>query len=719
MSTGTGRSAGSDRNLLFGILALQMDFISRDALVRAMNAWVLDKAKPLGQVLLDQGALRPDTHALLEALVQKHLELHDHDAEKSLAAVSSIASVRQQLQQVADPEVQASLAVVARDRATEPDPHATVAPASVGTPTASGLRFRILRPHAKGGLGEVYVARDEELHREVALKEIQDQYADDTASRARFLLEAEITGGLEHPGVVPVYGLGQYADGRPFYAMRFIRGDNLGEAIARYHAAGAGRMDVGERAVEFRQLLRRFLDVCNAVAYAHSRGVLHRDLKPGNVMLGPYGETLVIDWGLAKSTGRADGAAGQSEGPLQPASASGSAPTVMGTAVGTPQYMSPEQAAGQLDRFGPATDVYSLGAILYCLLTGKAPFAKGEAGETLRLVQRGDFPSPRQVNRMVPRALDAICRKAMALRPEDRYPTSLKLAKEVERWLAYEPVQAYREPWMLRLNRWPRRYNTLAKAVPLLAFAFVSALGLLIGGILSSRKILQHEIDIAREIRDQTRLSESQSWAVTENCIRTLCEDPELKMAGVEPLRNKLLTQVQKDVQRVTENRVQEILPRRMENARVYVLLGYICRAQGDKTDAVRAYVQALELYEEEFAEHPNNWLVLPSISTTQVCLGELYLETNQLQEAEIAYRKALDSLQQIQDQFPHAIRRVFPEAWARAYHAIGTYYTKAGRVKEAEALLQEALKTQENELAHGQLQDNDNLNTSIYFSIG
>ena len=184
------------------------------------------------------------------------------------------------------------------------DPDQTAIP-SVGEPSLAGQRFRILRPHASGGLGEVFVARDEELHREVALKQIQDRYADHPESRSRFLLEAEITGGLEHPGIVPVYGLGHYPDGRPFYAMRFIRGDSLKEAIEQFHRAdGQPGRDPGERALALRQLLRRFVDVCNAIAYAHSRGVLHRDLKPGNVMLGPYGETLVVDWGLAKPIGR-------------------------------------------------------------------------------------------------------------------------------------------------------------------------------------------------------------------------------------------------------------------------------------------------------------------------------------------------------------------------------------------------------------------------------
>src|SRR5262249_28081577 len=158
--------------------------------------------------------------------------------------------------------------------------------------------------------------------------------ADDPDRRARFLLEAEVTGRLEHPGIVPVYGLGTYADGRPFYAMRFVRGDNLHEAIRRFHRPAADRTP-GERALELRQLLGRFLDVCNALAYAHSRGVLHRDLKPGNVMLGQFGETLVVDWGLAKPTGRPQSAEGSAEAPLQLSGASSSAPTQAGQAVGT------------------------------------------------------------------------------------------------------------------------------------------------------------------------------------------------------------------------------------------------------------------------------------------------------------------------------------------------------------------------------------------------
>jgi tetratricopeptide (TPR) repeat protein/tRNA A-37 threonylcarbamoyl transferase component Bud32 len=327
----------------------------------------------------------------------------------------------------------------------------------VGTATSDGLRFRVLRPHARGGLGAIFVAMDNELHREVALKQILDSHADDPVSRQRFLLEAEVTGGLEHPGIVPVYGLGTYGDGRPYYAMRFIRGDSLKEAIERFHADTVLRKDPGKRSLELRKLLRRFTDVCNAIDYAHSRGVLHRDIKPGNVIVGKHGETLVVDWGLAKATGRSDPASG--ERTLLPASASGSAETLPGSALGTPAYMSPEQAEGDLEHLGPRSDVYSLGAALYCLLTGKPPFA-GDAVEVIPRVQRGDFPPPRAIDPSLDRALEAICRKAMAKRPEDRYGSCRALAEDLERWMADEPVSAYREPLSARARRWARHHRT-------------------------------------------------------------------------------------------------------------------------------------------------------------------------------------------------------------------------------------------------------------------
>ena len=224
-----------DRNLLFGILALQMDFITREALVAAMNAWVLAKHKPLGEILVEQNGLSRADYDLLAPLVDAHIRRHGNDPQQSLAAISSFSDVTSDFRAIGDPNVQATLdfaTAARRDRADE-----STSSYSVGEVTSAGTRFRILRPHAEGGLGKVSVARDEELNREVALKEIKPEHARRAESRGRFVLEAEITGGLEHPNIIPVYGLGQYADGRPFYAMRFIRGDNLKDACQRFHTA--------------------------------------------------------------------------------------------------------------------------------------------------------------------------------------------------------------------------------------------------------------------------------------------------------------------------------------------------------------------------------------------------------------------------------------------------------------------------------------------------
>src|SRR5262249_52173523 len=250
--------------------------------------------------------------------------------------------------------------------------------------------------------------------------------------------------------------------GRPYYAMRFIKGESLKDAIKRFHQAEGPRRVPAARSLELRQLLGRFLDVCNAIQYAHDRGVLHRDLKPGNVMLGPSGETLVVDWGLATVVGRPDPTL--PEKTLQVASGSDVAATQAGVAIGTLAYMSPEQARGDLDRLGPASDVYSLGATLYHVLTGRAPFQGTDRPVLPAQVIAGEFPPPRQVHPSVPTAMDAICRKAMAREPQDRYATPRALADDVEHWLADEPVTALREDLGARLGRWSRRNRAWVQA---------------------------------------------------------------------------------------------------------------------------------------------------------------------------------------------------------------------------------------------------------------
>jgi serine/threonine protein kinase/Flp pilus assembly protein TadD len=584
--------ASADRNLLFGILALQMDFITRDALIRAMHAWVLDKARPLGEILQEQGAFTAEDRAALDGLARQHLRRHSDDPRRSLAVVASTPACRD-LRGVADGEVQASLDGLAGRGAAAPERTVDYCARPAG---GAGQRYRVLRPHARGGLGEVFVALDQEVHREVALKEIHDEHAHDPPSRARFLLEAEITGGLEHPGVVPVYGLGTYEDGRPYYAMRLIRGESLRDAVGRFHAADGPDRDPAERRLALRRLLGAFIAVCKTVGYAHNRGVLHRDLKPANVMVGPYGETLVVDWGLAKPVGRGEAPHGAEE-TLRPPSAGADGPTEAGTVLGTPSYMSPEQAAGRLDRLGPASDVYSLGATLYHLLTGQAPVEGANPLDLLERVRQGAWRPPRLVKPDVPRALDAVCRKAMAADPADRYPGALALADDLEHWLADEPVSAYREPARERLGRWGRRHKPLVSgAAALLVAAVVSlAVGLALLERANARTRAQYQ-------RAEQNYAEAQAQKEQSEANRTRAEAAEKQARAVNDfLINDLLAEAAPEKNpRARQVTVEEVLDRayagqpgleaavRLAVGETYHSLGLDDRAEPQQRQAVR-----------------------------------------------------------------------------------------------------------------------------------
>jgi serine/threonine protein kinase len=328
----------------------------------------------------------------------------------------------------------------------------------------SAQRFRLLRPHTRGGLSQVWVARDEQLNREVAIKQILPRYGTRDELRKRFLLEATITGSLEHPGIVPVYCLGHTSDDRAFYAMRLIQGTTFSQSIREFHKASHDPKRFGAHSLEWRRLLSHLIDVCKTMSYAHSRGVIHRDLKPSNIMIGQYGETLVLDWGLAKYIKKSE-----SEGPqdsedeaeelelrMATRDQGASGETMAGTVIGTPGYMSPEQAQGRIETIGPANDIYGLGATLYSLLTGHSPHEGSTTSTILSRAALGEIRPPRTYDRHIPRALEAICLKAMALDPADRYESAEALASDVERWLGGQPVSAFPEPLPARLLRWVR-----------------------------------------------------------------------------------------------------------------------------------------------------------------------------------------------------------------------------------------------------------------------
>jgi serine/threonine-protein kinase len=674
-------SAAADRNLLFGILALQMDFITRDALILAMNDWVLAKAKPLAQILVERQVLSSTRRTMLELLVEEHIKQHDNSSQKSLAAVTLASSVRERLQPIADGELHASLA--ATSAATQDaSPAATRIQSFAGAATSEGQRFRVLRPHARGGLGEVFVARDEELHREVALKQIQERHAARQESRARFLLEAEVTGRLEHPGIVPVYGLGQYADGRPFYAMRFIKGESLEDAITRFHGAGRLERDPGGRSLEFRKLLAQFVDVCNAITYAHSRGVLHRDLKPANVMLGPYGETLVVDWGVAKIMARADGRGGSEETTLLPEALSGSAATVAGSLIGTPQFMSPEQAAGRIESLGPTADVYSLGATLYKLLTGKPPFEGADAISVLDRAQRGDFRSPRQANPAVDRALERVCLKAMALQPEDRYPTPQALANDIDHWLADEPVSAWREPWSRRTRRWLGRHRTLVAATMAALLMATASLGAVTGLLTAAN---DREQRARAEAVDNFRLARDS----VDQYFTQVSESPELKARGLEKLRTRLLETASSYYEKFVSG-VAGDTELAAEHGRAYWRLGQLYQDTGRFDLAEKAFRQAMEIQLGLASNRPQEPGNQRDLAKTHHSVGNLCRLRGRPKDAEAELEAAVTIRQHLADELPE--ESIYQEDLAWSQTVLGMAYRDNGRRDRAATAYQAAL---------------------------
>jgi serine/threonine-protein kinase len=728
------------RNLLFGLLALQNNFISRDVLVAAFGTWIAHKSRPLDQVLLDRGHLDTDCHALLAGLVRQHLKLHGDDPEKSLEDLSAIGGVLRRLMDLGDAQLSASLGHVATarpgDQDTDPDATATC----VGAPTSAGGRFQVLRLHAEGGLGEVYVARDEEVHRDVALKQIKHEHASDPQSRARFLVEAEITGGLEHPGIVPVYGLGTYDDGRPFYAMRFIRGDSLKGAIARFHGDEAIQTDHGRRTLALQKLLRRFLDVCNAISYAHSRGVLHRDLKPGNIMLGDYGETLVVDWGLAKAVGRhlEPAVPTGAERSLRPESGSEVQPTVMGSRLGTPAFMPPEQAAGRLDELGAPSDVYSLGATLYVLLTGQPPFTEPDLATLLRQVELGEFARPRQVCPWIDLALEAVCLKAMARLPQDRYPSPRALAEDLEHWLADEPVAARRDPLWTRSWRWVRKHRTLATSGAAVDVLSAAALGVgLQRERLHASRIAAERIEAERRL-DQVMTSYEEYFSgFNEEVLRgRKLPQPLLESLLAKPraFYGRLTTELaakpdptakerallarghlglgrilwvlcrRADSERETEaaRRMFEALAQdqpalpgyRYALATSYYDLGIVLAGMGRLQEAEHAYRQAIAALERLAKDQPAAPDYRHSLAGSYVNLGILLAETGRVQEGEQAYRKAIAAEERLVKDHPAA-----PQNWdflANGYGALGIVLARTGRVLEAEQVFGKAIAAKE-----------------------
>jgi serine/threonine protein kinase len=490
----------ADRNLLFGVLALQLELIDARQFADACSGWAARKEIALADLLVERGWLAQSDRVEVDRLLERKLSRHAGNVHASLAEVAD-HRIKGALAGLDDPEVLRTI-----DSLSRPDRDSAMS--TIGYAPESHEKYRLTRLHAKGGLGQIWLARDGELGREVALKELRPERAGDPVVSARFFEEARVTGQLEHPNIVPVYELVKPEDGRrPFYTMRFVQGRTLTEAARSYHEArAAGRTGP----LDLRALLNALVEVCNAVAYAHSRGVLHRDLKGSNVVLGDFGEVILLDWGLAKLIHRAEETVTPS---IEAGQSDSRDDTIQGQALGTPACMAPEQAEGRLKAIDRRSDVYGLGAILFEILTGRAPFVGDSVTEVLRQVKHDPPARPRSLNPDAPAALEAVCLKALAKDPIARYSSALELAAEIEHYLADEPVKAYREPWPRRLERWARRHRPLVAGTAVLLVTASTALAV-------NNVLVRRERDLTEAARRQAETNFSQARGTVKDLVQ-------------------------------------------------------------------------------------------------------------------------------------------------------------------------------------------------------
>lgn len=385
---GRQTAAGSDENLVLGMLALQTSLISAEQFVAACSRWMGQQQTSLDEILQSAG----------------WLSQADADALRTL--LRSRAAGRQTAAAAGGPA----------DSGAEQ----TIVLGPLGE-----SRLKLSHLHSSGGIGRVWLARDQVLNRDLAVKELLPEHAASEASRSRFAREAQITAQLTHPGTVPVY---DYVDDgkRHFYTMKFVQGQTLTEVIAAFHQQAAGS---DSPVADLTRLLQQFLSVCRTVAYAHSCSILHRDLKPDNILVGDFGEVVLLDWGLAKQLD--DGV----DSAVDISTGTDAGNTIQGERLGTPAFMAPEQALGRVDHIDYRTDVYGLCAVLYEILTGQAPFQGQHITRILADVVETPPTPPCELVNWLPPELEQICLQGLAKDPDDRHPTAEALMRQLDDWV--------------------------------------------------------------------------------------------------------------------------------------------------------------------------------------------------------------------------------------------------------------------------------------------
>lgn len=402
------------QNLLFADLARQLGILSPSQVDEA-EACLRNSQRSFADIVVERGWLSLEDRRVIEHLIERRLQppssgSGDGDGEEGARTIIEPWAPEEAVTKFSPRE-------------------STTLPVQEAQSALRAFRYRLKTVHAVGGMGRVWRAWDEQLQRDVALKELRPDVGRSSKIVERFLREARLTGQLEHPGIISVHDLSSADAAGPFYAMRLMEGRTLKEAIDDYHR-NRGTREADELTLV--NLLAAFVATCNTVAYAHSHGIVHRDLKGQNVLLGDFGEVVVADWGLAKTIASVEHDGIDSMPAALDETDAGL--TMQGQVIGTPAYMSPEQASGRLDLLDHRTDIYGLGAILYEILAGRPPFVGSTTIEVLLAAQQAEPVPPSQFVKDIPQILESICLRALARDREERYSSASELAREVQRW---------------------------------------------------------------------------------------------------------------------------------------------------------------------------------------------------------------------------------------------------------------------------------------------
>jgi tetratricopeptide (TPR) repeat protein len=449
--------------------------------------------------------------------------------------------------------------------------------------------YELLEEIARGGMGVVYRARQVRLNRQVAIKMILGGHLASTTELARFRAEAETAARLQHPNIVAIHEVGDYA-GQPFFSMDLVAGRNLAHLVR-------------DRSLGARRAASYLKTIAEAVHYAHSRGVLHRDLKPSNILIDESDQPRITDFGLAKRL--ESSALSDPHSPI----------TLSGQVLGSPSFIPPEQAAGRKDAIGPASDVYSLGAVLYHCLTGRPPFMAETVTGTLRLVAEQPAVPPRLLNAGVPRDLETICLKCLEKEPRRRYATALELAEELGRFLQGEPIQARPAGPAEKVGRWCLRKPALATALLLLLLVAI-------GSPLAAYRINQERL-VAEASRAKAQ--------VTATFLTDMLEG-----VGPSVARGRDTTILREILDKATERVGSQLTNQPDVEADVRLILGRTYQDLGQYTNALAMTQEALRLRRVFFG--PKHITVAAALNN----LGAIVSEMGNLAEAEAYDREAL-----------------------------------------------------------------------------